>query len=69
MLVVAPALGRLRTISLRLRLTLWYGALVLLEVYGTKTEPPTVVLVVYGTLAVLLGILGWRISATTDKTS
>ena len=41
------------------------GALVLSVVYGTKTDPPPIVIIVYGTVAVLLGIVGWRISATT----
>ena len=45
------------------------GALVLMHVYGTDSEPPAIVLVVYGTLAVLLGILGWKISATTNTVS
>lgn len=39
------------------------GTLVLLELYGTKNDPPVGLIMTFGVVALLLAGLGWRISA------
>ncbi len=38
------------------------GTLVLLELYGTKSEPPLGLIIAFGVIALVLAALGWRIS-------
>lgn len=40
------------------------GTLVLLELYGTKSDPPPWLLASFGVIALIAGAVGWQISAT-----